>query len=134
MRPIKFRAWDLEEERFIYSDQVYDDHWFEFNKRSLKAFGLEDMPGTMYEPPGVESRELGEPQQFTGLLDRNGKEIWEGDIIETGDLENIEKGNIIFHEGEFIADFESGWEQLRLIKCEVIGNVWENPELIKGEK
>ena len=53
-RKIEFRAWDKEEERFIYSNESYDNHWFEFNNESLKAFGLSDIPSTIYEPPKAE--------------------------------------------------------------------------------
>jgi len=40
MKEIKFRAWDNEAEEFIYSDQQYDDAFFEFAEGTLKAYRI----------------------------------------------------------------------------------------------
>jgi uncharacterized phage protein (TIGR01671 family) len=146
MREIKFRAWDEEEERFIYSDQSYEDHWFEFNNGPLKAFGLEETYGTIHEPPGQQSRELHEPQMFTGLLDKNGKEIWEGDVVEyvahpkylmpsfiSPVLWNSERACFCYHDRNVESPFALT-DELKtdvLGHMEVIGNVWEDSELLK---
>lgn len=66
--------------------------------------------------------------QFTGLIDKNGKEIYEGDIVTTP------KGNcaVTFELGCFYTITISryrlgGWES----NCiEIIGNIYENPELL----
>lgn len=75
--------------------------------------------------------------QFTGLLDKNGKEIYEGDVIkmyhndptpETGLIMVI--GPVIFRNGAFVVskgfDFVMNKNPL-----EVIGNIHQNPELLK---
>ena len=83
--------------------------------------------------------------QFTGLLDKNGKEIWEGDIVETftnyHGKEGIRWSNsvIIWNEhvgsyqisyknidGHFVSDYFA----LNKYFVEIIGNIYENPELL----
>ncbi len=137
MRDIKFRAYDKEEECFIYSDKDYDEHWFEFNNGPLRAFGIEETAGSIDEPPDVKSRELEEPQEFIGLLDRQGKEIWEGDIIkyQTKYGGNSIYFEVVFARGSFLQtkpassyfpDIWYDWDE-----CEVIGDIYSNPELLE---
>ncbi len=73
--------------------------------------------------------------QYTGLNDNNGKEIYEGDIIHHGQEETSgEYNEVIFQNGLF----GMRWQQSSLWHIlndshsfEVIGNIYENPELIK---
>ncbi|HEL6782261.1 TPA: hypothetical protein UPK99_002873 [Listeria monocytogenes] len=79
--------------------------------------------------------------QFTGLTDKNGKKIFEGDIVEIieidafGNLDwNRLKGKVMFSEGAWLVT-DSGsfaiplWSEINEI--EVIGNIHENPELLE---
>ena len=72
--------------------------------------------------------------QFTSIKDKRGKEIWEGDIV----IVSYGTGEVIFEQGAFlikwIDDKEANMELLGF-ECkepvEVIGNIYENPELLK---
>ena len=74
-----------------------------------------------------------EVMQFTGLSDKNGKEIYEGDIIDFGGLKPIE---IVWKDNGFKSSM-SGSEPIYLTQKglsyfgEVIGNIYQNPELFK---
>jgi hypothetical protein len=70
-------------------------------------------------------------QQFTGLLDKNGKEIYEGDICNTRDEDLL----TCYSYNEFIymvlfSEEHSGVNGYTQKDLEVIGNIYENPELL----
>lgn len=73
------------------------------------------------------------PMQFTGLLDKNGKEIYEGDIVfaeEYVGFKNL-KAEVIYNRGRFCLNTGTIPEDLIAELCEVIGNIYSNPELLK---
>jgi len=75
---------------------------------------------------------------FTGLVDKNGKEIWEGDILVkfcpccskdlTGEFTEIKE--MIFKDGKFV--LKDANYHYDLNRYEVIGNIYENPELLEN--
>jgi uncharacterized phage protein (TIGR01671 family) len=76
--------------------------------------------------------------QYTGLKDKNGKEIYEGDVINGGMYNGSYcHGKVVFNNGAFTAypipRFTEGQSDFMYIlnQIEVIGNIYENPELLK---
>ena len=131
----KFRAWHNELGRMM----SISDMWF--NVDSLGEIGLNDAVMNDYITVSPDEIEL---MQSTGLKDKNGKEIFEGDILTdghtTGDIRNhptlgfymvdesSKEGYLSDTVG--IEDFEEAKEFMKN-NIEVIGNIYENPELLE---
>ena len=80
--------------------------------------------------------------QFTGLYDKNGKKIWENDIVFVTDENDCSGqistgiGDIIFIEGMWYIDGrpqEGLYDINKIFQIEVIGNIFDNPELLQEE-
>lgn len=86
----------------------------------------------------IDSNTIG---QYTGLHDKNGKEIYEGDIVRFNQKFLIENTLIVCYEYSHIGGFSLctkegyysmfGEAWLEPFYCEVIGNIHDNPELLK---
>ena len=119
MREIKFRAWDkLNKEMFNVESINFQERRVYKDVVSYRNFNNIEL------------------MQYTGLKDKNEKEIYEGDILSDGNNNNPHK--VIFKNGSFRAEFEGDFDEYSfdLIDvvaqgCEVVGNIYENFELIK---
>lgn len=134
-REIKFRAWDEELEEMLYteSEEWFDDGvYFRFNKH--------------------EDELRHDLMQYTGLKDKNGKEIYEGDILRCKCLKKCKLDScaekVIQYKNSLIEWWESGCNlgyrlrdskgktmmikptHLNTMEVEVIGNIYENPEIL----
>ena len=117
----KFRAWDKEIKMMI--------------EISLIDFEKHVMLGTHWKFGETESIKFDEIElmQSTGLFDEYGKEIFEGDIVLIYG-EKISK--VFYSQGSFCVDILNGGTPLHGFspkQLEVIGNIYENPELLEEE-
>jgi len=129
MREIKFRAWDRMRNRMLYPTEIsfnYDgkiDVWY--------GIDIDEKIRTTQEFI----------MQYTELKDKNGKEIYCGDIVQYGlrrsVIEFIENGYKAVSRIQRRNQGKRDWFKQEGIKddiwsdCEIIGNIYENPELLE---
>lgn len=140
MREIKFRAWDRK------AKKMFPVHEMKFDKISNKLesyygvdiwdkdsdfYGDVSYGGSVHKKTGNPLLPKFEIMQYTGLKDKNGNEVYEGDIIKLLDgidIVEFKCGGFMSKKGYmFLDDYFSmhGW------LYEVIGNIYENPELLE---
>ena len=133
MREIKFRAWDKKNKEMYYIGQEFDDEYgcipyleifkngewfFEWGDASDK-FDLDNKIGIL--------------MQYTGLKDKNGKEIYEGDIILATIIENLlPSGENSEYVDKRVVEWnkEQGGFAFAEDEYEIIGNIYENKDLL----
>ena len=135
MREIKFRGKSLETGEWVYGDLLqYDDGSVCIGVHSKNYTDDGFNVGHYKHIISVDEDTIG---QYTGMEDRNGKEIYEGDIIlQQGYHGGNEKMVVRFEHGAFIVGYHNGSSTIKrpmLInkKCKTLGNIYDNPELLK---
>lgn len=138
MREIKFRVWDKFEKKFITLEDL----------QKLGAIHVENdgvislSPHYRFATNMMLQTDTFDIQQYTGLKDKNGKEIYEGDIVTWGDNYNSfiewyqETCQFVCHEVYPKRGRYAEPDRIHNIPAytndpEVLGNIYENPELLK---
>ena len=149
MREILFRARTISEDEYMDSGEWVEGFYTCFNGDEHRIYtGYSETDCGDHYPDwfNVLPETVG---QFTGLTDKNGKKIFEGDIVSTkyklgrGHYyvfevyynENLCHFALTINRGSYTKNKQYDWLQLTSLKAnkiEVIGNIHDNPELLKG--
>lgn len=125
-REIKFRIWRAPDE---YDKTFWMESWDSLMNYSMSDIFQLDNPDDVLE-------------QYTGIKDKNGKDIYEGDIVQYENEEDM-KFSVTFKQGIFYACNTLGSEFMVDTflgslaignRLKVIGNAHQNPELVEAEK
>lgn len=140
-REIRFRIWDKENKRFAHSD-----HYFLKANGELQEFLADNSCNDPECCGGAGQDHMFEVDkdrfvvmQFTGLKDKNGKEIYENDVIRWGSknlLVEWREGGFGVRKPHLHRPKQTGWNWLGSIAdpdedVEIIGNIHEHPDLLK---
>lgn len=111
-REIKFRAWNKETKQMISWNSMLELR----NLHKLLTLNFVEV------------------MQYTGLKDKKGKEIYEGDIVQRGVI-LFDRGKFQGYYTESNGGIAENWEDdlYQERDIEVVGNMFENPELMRGD-
>lgn len=126
MREILFRGKRVDNGEWVYGDLLQPT-----KEKILNIYEISDYNSLMGDRHEVYPETVG---QYTGLNDKNGKKIFEGDIIRS----NSERGYIEYYPNDcafdVVDDHGFYWLISEMSNIEVIGNIHDNPELLEEKE
>lgn len=147
MREILFRAKQKDKGNWVEGYYIRQDETaycfkedYERHPENTKHYIVFDMPTDWGLPNRHLMAEI-DPEtlcQYTGVKDKNGNRIWENDIIKHEISDTI--GTVKWYQEDYVGwcvddtiiDEQQFTDEM-WNECEVIGNIFDNPELLKGE-
>ncbi|WP_312498249.1 YopX family protein [Bacillus luti] len=129
MNTVEFRAWEKEEKKMYHDVGIvgtliileHEQRGYDFCEADLTLY---DQLDNKYDL-----------MQYTGIKDKNGKKIFKGDIVKDhGDclyiVEWDEKDAMFYYKDSY--GYEDDDLRMSAVSFEVVGNIYENPELLKN--
>lgn len=140
MREILFRGKAINRENGYNRTEYKDGEWVYGLVTKLYDELFENLPAEMTDINGISNIEIDYKTigQYTGLTDKNGNRIFEGDMIDFLDRSNGDSYGVVRYE-EIETEFEfKSYNLCRSLgryyypkEIEVVGNIYDNPELLK---
>ena len=127
MRNPKYRAWDTKRKKMWSAEELGRDQ-LTLSPDGKGFINVSSVSTSLsnYLPHLI-------PRQYTGEQDKHGKDIYQGDLVQN-DIKDW-CGCVIFQDGRFLVQDEVGLRELKFpagtIEDEVVGNKYENPEMLK---
>ena len=135
----RYRVWVKTEKRIVFSDDILSIDYENKEIVTQQVYFVNGLPDDRdiycYDFDEIEL------MQSTGLKDKNGKEIFEGDILDYKGRKALVRwhgsyASFIYRFVDELQKRKTEWKPLYLayMKCEIIGNIYENPELLEESK
>lgn len=125
MRQIKFRVWSESRKKWL------NECMFDMEVKGAYDFSSDSSMRYNYKTDVI-------IEQFTGLQDKKGNDIYEGDLVKKDDDKFVRCGVVSFIHGCWMVASKSGEQYFNLhwhlSQVEVVGNIHQHPELLEGDK